>query len=115
MVRVLIWLVALAAALGMSSCTRSIDVWIANPCPRALKVVTYDVPPERIADEVPNAVAVAPPGISKIDKAFTNAAGRRWTVEIGEGPDRVVLPVDGDLLSHSTLTLPATVCNTKAP
>jgi len=105
------WSAALliVSAVMVTSCSKSNDVWIANPCDAPLEVRTFDIPSDKIDGEEPNERAEIPAlSVGKIDSAFSDAAGDAWSIQIA-GFD-TVFPVDGDQLSHDTFVVPAEVC-----
>lgn len=104
------WLAVVIASVGFAtSCTKSIDIWLVNPCAKSLEIHTFDLPPERIGGEQPNKrISLPAVSVVKVQDAFTDAAGKDWSVQIVD-PART-LAVDGDRLTHETLALPAEVC-----
>lgn len=95
--------------LALTSCTKSFDVYFANPCPEEISVTTYSVPPERIESEPPSASTAIPPrGITKVGNAFFDAYGYSWAMVV-EGIDHP-LPVDGKALINETIVIPSEAC-----
>lgn len=105
------WSAALlvVCSVGLGSCSKSSDVWIANPCDVPLQVRTFDIPPDKIEGEEPNEHAEIPAlSVSKLDNAFSDAAGGEWSIQIVE-PESVYA-VSRDQLSNDTFVVPAETC-----
>lgn len=100
--------VLLAAFMGLTSCERSVDVYIVNPCDKPVLVENFSLPPERVQpDRGPDSSARLPvASITKIIHAFVDLS-----------PD-VATRVNGTAyvrsnvkhLTHSTLLIPAALC-----
>lgn len=102
-------LIAGIVILLLSGCTKSFDVYFANPCDRELSIETYSLPPDRIEGEPESATGdVASLSVTKVDDAFFNAAGYAWSVVIEGFEDPI--PIDGKKLKNDTIVLPAAVC-----
>lgn len=103
---------ALLVALLFIGCTKSYDAWLVNPCDRELKVETFDVRVDRASREEPlTRVALPAVSVTKVEDAFTDAAGRNWTIVVN---GTKALAVDGDSWRNKTVVIPAVYCSSRS-
>lgn len=92
----------------LAGCTRSTDVYVANPCSMGLTATFWSVPSTQTDSHQPTkAASLDPVSITLVPAAFTDALGKQWSVEIDANE---FVEVDGAALENSTIVLPARVC-----
>lgn len=99
----------LISALILAACSKSYDVFFANPCPHSVEITTNSVPPKDFEKAPPDSVRTIPPGsMSLVEAAFTDALGKSWSFRVEDGE---VISVDADSVVNSTIIIPSRVCN----
>jgi len=97
------------AFIAFTGCTKSFDVFVANPCPNKVSIITYSVPPDGVVSAPLSAKADIPArSVKKVDDAFFDASGRSWAIVVKGFPKPI--PVDGRDLINGTLVLSSEVC-----
>jgi len=90
----------------LAGCTKSFDVFFANPCDHRITITTYSVPPDQVSSEPKSANAAIPSlTVKKMEDAFFNTSGYSWSVVVNGVSKPVV--VDGKRLINDTVMLPS--------
>ena len=104
------FLLGVVCLVSLSSCTKTFDAMVVNPCDRSLHVETFDIPPGQIEGEEPNARATLGAVTALVLKdAFSDAAGRSWSVRVRTHSWHVV-PISGRARKDLVVIIPARLC-----
>src|SRR5213593_3033747 len=93
----------------MIGCSKSFDIYFANPCAEKLAIETNSRPPARFFSDQPDARAVLnPESLTLVKGAFNDAYGHEWSVLVIATKEP--LAVHAEHLVHQTYALPAAAC-----
>lgn len=82
--RVFVLLLPLVVLVSSTGCSRSYDAYFENPCDQPLTVHTYWVirGTQEKGDEVIARAVLRPLAVTKVERAFQNANGFTWWVQV---------------------------------